>query len=420
MGLDKIIIDGGRKLSGCIDISGSKNAALPILIATLLTDDKCMLHNVPNLQDINTCISIIEHFGKKTYKTGHSIEIVSSGKVPLIGPYELIKKMRASFLITGPLLARYGKIKAALPGGCAIGVRPVNIHLDGFIKLGAQAELNGGYVTLSAKKMSAAHVNLSFPSVGATENLIMCAALVDGETVISNAAREPEITDLADFLNKLGGDVTGAGTSVITVKGTKKLHGAEHSVIPDRIEAGTYLIAGAITKSNITINKCVPEHIRVIIENLEKAGCKISCTADSVCLRQTARIKPVSIVTEPYPGFPTDLQAQWMVLMCLSAGSSVIKETVFENRFMHVGELQRLGANLEIKDDFVVVTGGSRLSGAPVMVSDLRAGAALVLAGLAAKGKTVITHIYHLDRGYENLEHKLEKLNAKIRRVRVK
>ena len=415
--MDKLLINGGNKIKGTVKISGSKNASLPVLIATLLTDEPCTITNVPELYDINTCISILEYFGKKIIRSKNTVKVMPGPIKSYTAPYELIKKMRASFLVTGPLLARYGKIKASLPGGCAIGVRPVNIHIDGFIKFGAKAGIKQGYVNLSHKKLHPAKVNLQFPSVGATENLIMFAALIEGDTTITNAACEPEIIDLADFLNSIGANIKGAGTPVIHIHGVPELHGtAGYKVIPDRIEAGTYLIGAAITGGELLLTETNYKHLQVLLDLLTESGSKISYDDTSIRIKSGKKIKPVNITTQPYPGFPTDLQAQWMVLMCLAEGQSILKETVFENRFMHVPELQRLGAKLIVKNDTVIIEGKSNLTGAQVMVSDLRAGAALVLAGLAARGKTVISHIYHLDRGYENLVAKLRKINVKIKR----
>ncbi|OGS20150.1 MAG: UDP-N-acetylglucosamine 1-carboxyvinyltransferase [Elusimicrobia bacterium RIFOXYA2_FULL_39_19] len=415
--MDKIIIEGAYKLSGEVNVSGSKNAALPILIATLLTDEKCVLDNVPELKDIETTTALLEYFGKIITKNGNKIEITHNRQVktPLEAPYELVKKMRASFIVAGPLLARYGRIKVALPGGCAIGVRPVDIHLKGFEKLGAKVTFKSGYMNITCSKLKGTKIKLRFPSVGATENLMITSALAKGKTIIENAAREPEIVDLADFLNALGARVIDAGKAKIEIHGVEKLHGTPYySIIPDRIEAGTYLVAGAITKGCVTVNKCLSSHLKALLVNFRKAGLEVAENKDSITVKYIGKIKPVSIKTQPYPGFPTDLQAQWMALMCNADGKSEIAEKVFENRFIHVSELQRLGADLTVNADVVTVTGESRLTGAQVMVSDLRAGAALVLAGLAAEGKTTISHIYHLDRGYEHLENKLRTLGAKI------
>jgi UDP-N-acetylglucosamine 1-carboxyvinyltransferase len=417
--MDKIIIEGGYSLSGEVNISGSKNSALPILISTILTDERCIIKNVPELKDIETAVSLLAYMNKKVIRKKNVVEIISDTKknIKYIAPYDLVKKMRASFLVAGPLLAKYGKAEVSLPGGCAIGVRPVDIHIEGFKKLGANVELRNGNVILSCKKLSGNNIILRYPSVGATENLIMASCLAKGKTIIKNSAREPEIVDLCNFLVSIGAKIVGAGTDSITIWGVDKLYGTEYTVIPDRIETGTYLIAGAITSGNIRIRNCIPKHLTSVITKLKRAGLKVICDTNSITLIGKKKIKPIDIVTEPYPGFPTDLQAQWMILMCIANGRSIIKESVFENRFMHVAELQRLGAKLHISDDTVIVEGNSKLIGAPVMVSDLRAGAALVLAGLVAKGKTIIHRVYHLDRGYENLEQKLRNLGAKIYRI---
>jgi len=417
--MDKIIIEGGHKFSGIVEISGAKNAALPVLISTILTDEECVIENIPQLKDIETTALLLEYFGKKVIRETNKVTISQKQghKVPLEAPYELVKRMRASFFAAGPLLAKYGKIKVALPGGCAIGVRPVDIHLDGFRKLGAKIELKEGYVHLSCRQLKGAVVDFRFPSVGATENVLMAAVLAQGRTIIRNAALEPEIVDLADFLNKLGAKIEGAGKKTIKITGVKKLSGTNYySVIPDRIETGTYLIAAAITGGNVRVEKCVPGHVSALVEKLKEAGLKINQGGNFIEIKWAGKLKPVNISTQPYPGFPTDLQAQWMALMCVAKGTSKIHEKVFENRFLHAAELQRLGAKLEISEDTVTVTGPSRLTGAPVMVSDLRAGAALVLAGLVARGKTTVTRVYHLDRGYERLERKLVRLGAKIYR----
>lgn len=417
--MDKIIIDGGRKLKGSVKISGSKNSALPILIATLLTDEECIIENVPELRDIDTTILLLSSLGKKIVRKGKSLNIKPDNKdvFQYTAPYDLMRKMRASFLVAGPLVTRYGKVNVSLPGGCSIGARPVDIHIEGFKKLGAGVETKKGYVVFKGGRLKGNNIHLSYSSVGATENLMMAASLASGDTVLSNAAREPEITDLADFLNKLGAKISGAGTGIIKISGVNWLSGTRHRVIPDRIETGTYLIAGAITRGNVLIENCIPEHLEKVISKLKQAGIKIECSENSIMLRSPKIVKPASVATSPYPGFPTDLQAQWMALMCTANGKSVIKEDVFENRFLHVAELQRLGAKLAIKGDSVIIEGNSAFSGAPVMVSDLRAGAALVLAGLVASDRTTVLRVYHLDRGYEKMEVKLRKLGAKVVRV---
>lgn len=415
--MDKIVIHGGKRLRGSVRISGSKNASLPILIASLLTDETCVITNVPDLADIDTTVGFISYIGKNISRRGGKVVIEKNGRLKSSAPYDLVRKMRASVLVMGALLARLGHVKVSLPGGCAIGARPIDIHLEGFKQLGSEIILESGYVEVKTKRLLGARIRFKFPSVGATENLLLASVLASGTTVIENAAREPEISDLADVLNKMGAKVKGAGTSKITVEGVTKLNGFQHSVIPDRIEAATYLIAGAITKGNICLTAVNPQHVKIIIEKLIRSGISVKMSKDTICCKWVKHLKPVNIKTGVYPGFPTDVQAQWMALMSLVQGRSVIEETIFENRFMHVSELQRLGANIRIEENKVRINGVSGLSGAPIMVSDLRAGAALVLAGLVAKGKTEVLRIYHLDRGYEHLEKKLKKLGAEITRV---
>jgi UDP-N-acetylglucosamine 1-carboxyvinyltransferase len=417
--MDKIIINGGKKLKGEIKISGSKNSALPILFAALLTDEPCTITNVPSLADINTTIAFLNFIGKKTIKKGSTVKMFSSDKYKHIAPYDLVRKMRASVLIMGPLLARLNKVDVSLPGGCAIGARPIDIHLEAFKKLGAKIEIEGGYIkTVCEKGLRGNDIAFRFPSVGATENIMLAAVLAEGKTKIINAAKEPEIEDLAAILNKMGAKVSGAGTKTITIEGVKKLHGVTHSVIPDRIEAATYLIAAAITKGEVLLKNICPDHLKAVTSKLKKCGLAIKESKNTIFAKWIKVLKPCDISTEVYPGFPTDVQAQWMALMCLLKGKSCIKENVFENRFLHVAELQRLGADLTIDGRFVNINGAAKLSGAPVMVSDLRAGAALVIAGLAAEGKSTVSRIYHLDRGYELLEKKLKKLGASIKRVK--
>lgn len=419
--MDKIIINGGKKLKGKVKISGSKNSALPILFATLLTDEPVIIKNVPTLADVETTIEFLNFIGKKTIKKGSTVKAYKSNKYKHIAPYDLVRKMRASVLIMGPLLARLGQVDVSLPGGCAIGARPIDIHLDSFKKLGAEIEVEGGYVKTHCKDgLNGANIILKFPSVGATENILLAAVLAKGKTKIINAAKEPEIVDLANVLNKMGAEVKGAGTKIITIKGVEKLRGFTHSVIPDRIEAATYIIASAITKGDILLENADPSHLKAVTNKLKKSGMQIKETKNTIRARWVKDLKPVSISTAVYPGFPTDVQAQWMALMSLLQGKTHIKENVFENRFLHVAELQRFGANLSVHGQSVYVKGSKKFSGAPVMVSDLRAGAALVLAGLAAEGKSIISRIYHLDRGYELLEKKLKNLGANIKRVKKK
>jgi UDP-N-acetylglucosamine 1-carboxyvinyltransferase len=418
--LQKIIIEGGRKLKGEVVISGSKNAALPILVATLLTDEKCTLYNIPSLKDIQTIMAVLKDLGMEFKDMGKFYISNPPKKILSETPYDLVKTMRASVLVLGALLARLGKARVALPGGCAIGLRPINIHLNGFEKLGAKVTLADGYVTVAARKLKGAKIYLDFPSVGATENLIMASVLAEGVTTIENAACEPEVVDLANFLNKMGADIKGMGTDIIRIKGVKKLNGVEYIVIPDRIEAGTFMVAGAITGGRVTVKNVIPAHLEPLIAKLREAEVevKVNELESSVTVNGRKKIKPVNIETMPYPGFPTDMQAQCMALMTVTEGTSIIKESVFENRFMHVAELRRMGAVVDIEGNSAVVKGVGRLDGAPVMATDLRASAALIIAGLVASGRTVVSRIYHLDRGYEKIENKLRKLGANIKRVK--
>lgn len=423
--MEKLIIEGGKSLKGSIKISGSKNSALPLMIASLLTDNKVILHNVPRLKDIETTISIIEFLGKKVIWEDKSTVVITSNKEPyregefVVAPYDLIKKMRASFLVSGALLARYEKVKAALPGGCAIGVRPVDIHIKAFEKLGVKNYIEGGYEVFIRKELNSAVIKFRYPSVGATENVLMLASVIPSETVIINAAREPEVCDLAEFLKKLGVKIEGVGSKIIKIVGCKNfIYGdIHHTVIPDRIETGTYMIAAGITKGDVELQNTEPRFLEYLIKKLKKVGLAVEIDKDRINVTYKNKLKSQNITTRPYPYFPTDLQAQFMALMCLAKGVSVIKETVFENRFLHVAELNRMGANIIVDGRKAIVYGVEKLKGAEVMVSDLRAGAALVLAGLAAEGTTKISHIYHLDRGYEDLEIKLSALGAQIRRV---
>jgi len=414
--LDLLTIEGGRPLKGDISISGSKNAALPILIATLLTDEPCGVKNVPSLDDIEAVIGLLVFLGKNVVRQRDRLDITAGPTLYGEAPYELVRKMRASVVVMGPLLARLGKVKVSLPGGCAIGGRPVNIHLEGFKALGASIQLEEGYVTAEANRLQGTSFTLDFASVGATENLMMAASLARGTTLLIGAAKEPEITDLADFLNHMGARITGAGTDTLTIEGVERLHGTEHEVIPDRIETGTYMIAAAITRGDLDLHPARPEHLRELIAKLGQAGVSVDQDNGHLRVKGVKDLHPVDAETAVHPGFPTDLQAPWMALMSLARGVSHIAERVFENRFMHVPELQRMGARIQVKGPHAAVEGVDSLSGAEVMVSDLRAGAALVLAGLAAEGKTVIHRVYHLDRGYEHLERKLSAVGARIRR----
>lgn len=416
--MKKFAIEGGAPLKGKIKVSGAKNAALPILFATLLTDETCVLKRVPKLRDIDTTFKILESLGKKiTYLRG-TATISAGTKLKTSAPYDLVKQMRASFLVAGPLLARFKTARVPLPGGCAIGLRPVDIHLKGFALMGASETTDQGDIVLEAKELKPSVIELAFPSVGATQNLLMAAVLIKGTTVIKNIAMEPEVCDLANFLIAMGANIK-FGKDSFTVEGVEKLNGVTYSVIADRIVAGTYLLMAAATGGKITVEDCVPEDLKDIILKLKKSGADITCEEKSIALDMTGkRAKAVSIVTEPHPGFPTDLQAVWMAYMCTAKGTSKIEERIFENRFMHVPELARMGAMLAINSREVLVEGVERLSGATVMSSDLRGGVALVLAGLCAEGKTVVDRIYHIERGYENLQKNLSLLGAKIRVIK--
>jgi UDP-N-acetylglucosamine 1-carboxyvinyltransferase len=416
--LGRVVIHGGERLSGEVEISGSKNASLPCIIATLLTDEPCVLYNVPQLEDVKTICSLLKVLGKKIEFKKNTIFVKPGDDLHPFAPYELVSKMRASMLVMGPLLIRTKRAKVSLPGGCAIGSRPINLHLQGLTQLGADISLEEGYVILTADKLSGTKIVFDFPSVGATENLLMVASLTEGKTVIENAACEPEIVDLVNFLNQMGARIKGAGTRTVEIFGVSKLQGTEHTVIPDRIETGTFLLAGLITGGKIILRKVIPEHLEVILAKLSEAGAKIKPNGQSISISSDKELKPIDIETLPYPGFPTDMQAQWMALMSVAKGKSVIRETIFENRFLHVGELQRMGAKIEVKGNTAIVEGVKHLSGAPVKATDLRASAALLLAGLIAEGKTEINEIYHLERGYENIISKLRNLGARIRKIK--
>jgi len=416
--LPKIIVEKSKPLQGTVHVNGAKNAVLPILAATLLsTEGCCVLEDVPALIDVDIICEVLSSLGADVKRLGRDkIEVLSYCIDEVEAPYELVRKMRASFLVMGPLLARMGKARISMPGGCAIGTRPIDLHLKGFKALGAEIELGYGFVEASAEKLIGANIYLDFPSVGATENIMMAAVLAEGQTFIENAAEEPEIIDLANFLNKMGADITGAGTDTIRINGVKKLGGATHTVIPDRIEAGTYMIAAAITGGNVLVDNVVPDHLKPIIAKLKE--CEIDVKEEGNGLRVIANNRPkaVDIKTMPYPGFPTDMQSQFTVLMSIAEGTSIAIETVFENRFMHVSELKRMGANIKIEGRSAIIEGKDNLLGAPVKATDLRAGAALILAGLVAKGTTEIMDAHHVDRGYVNIEEKLRSLGANIYR----
>ncbi len=414
----KILIEGGKPLSGSIKVSGAKNAALPIMAGVILSTEPVRLTNVPALNDVETMAKVLQAIGIKSSCLGGNVyQFDASGPVIDEAPYELVKTMRASFFVMGPLLARLKKARVPLPGGCAIGVRPVNIHLKGFEALGAQVSIEGGCAVAVAEKLRGARIILDFPSVGATENLMMAATLAEGRTVIDNAAQEPEIVDLAKFLNAIGAKIEGAGSPSITIDGVERLGGGEYRVMPDRIEAGTFAVMGAMTGGPIRVENCDPDHLLALINKLREMGADITTEADAIIVKADRRLRAIEVKTLPYPGFATDLQAQLMAAMCLAEGSSSVTETIFENRFMHVSELARMGASITIHDRTAVVHGVKTLQGAPVSATDLRAGAAMVLAGLVAEGRTEISQVYHIDRGYEDLVGRILKLGASIQRI---
>ncbi len=416
--MDSMRICSGVRLKGQVQASGSKNSALPILFASLLAEGKHLFHNVPRLRDIESCVELLTHLGCQIQWVGPnslSVDVRSSGET--LAPYDIVRKMRASILVLGPLLARYGKARVSLPGGCAIGTRPINLHLEGLKALNCESRLEEGYVIAETKNLQGGRILFEAPTVGGTENLLMAASLAKGKTIIENAAKEPEIVDLANYLNKMGARIQGAGQSIIEVEGVSELQPApEHRIIPDRIEVGTLLIAGAITGGDVTVTQCQPTDLEALLSKLADSGFGLSTSESQIRLESPKTWSAVDIITSPHPGFPTDLQAQFMVLMTQAQGTSLITETIFENRFMHVQELVRLNADITPKTRVAVVRGPSLLKGAPVMATDLRASACLVLAGLVAQGETVVNRIYHLDRGYEKLENKLAQLGASISR----
>ena len=416
---EKLIISGGNRLQGTVKIDGAKNSALSIMAATLLTKDVCILRNVPRLTDVETMSDVIRKLGVRVeWKEGNHLYIDSDYFNNYEAPYELVKMMRASILVMGPLLARLKRAKISLPGGCAIGARPVDYHLKGFEALGAQVEVEKGYIEAKVNKLKGGDIYLDFPSLGATENIMMAACLAEGITTIENAAKDPEVVELGHFLNKMGAKVEGLGTDLIKIEGVKKLHGIDYSIIPDRIEAGTYMIAAAITGGDVLIENADPLLLKPLIVKLEEAGVQIEIKKNLIKVMGPDRAKAVDIKTLPFPGFPTDMQPQFMALSCVAKGTSVITETVFEKRFTHIGDLIRMGANIKVEGHSAIIKGVKKLSAAPVMASDLRGGAALALAGLAAEGTTELSRIYHLDRGYVNLEEKLTSLGADIKRVK--
>ena len=417
--MDSFLIKGSVPLHGEVAISGAKNAVLPIMAATLLTSEPCLIRRVPNLSDVKFMGQILTWLGAQVRFEGDSVRI-QARKIKGAGDYDLIRKMRGSICVMGPLLGRLKKAAVSLPGGCVIGARPINLHLKGFAALGAKVVIENGYVHASAKRLVGAAMFLggrAGPTVLGTANVMMAATLAEGVTVIESAACEPEVVDLASFLNEMGAQVSGAGSPTVTITGVKELHGAEHEVIPDRIEAATYAIAAAATNGEVTLRGARADHLRAVLDKLKDAGVGIERSSAGITVRRNGRLKPVDITTLPYSGFPTDVQAQMMALMTLTPGISIITERIFESRFMHVSELTRLGADIEIEGPSAIVKGGKPLSGAPVMASDLRASAALVIAGLAARGTTQVNRVYHIDRGYENIDGKLRQLGARIERI---
>lgn len=417
--MDKLLIDGGATLSGKITCSGAKNAALPILAATLLAERPVTVRNVPHLKDVTTTIALLQTMGVQiTIDDQLNVEVDASEVSRLEAPYELVKTMRASILVLGPLVARFGKADVSLPGGCAIGARPVNLHVAGLQAMGADVTVENGFIKARAERLQGAHIVFDVVTVTGTENLLMAAVLAEGETVLENAAREPEVSDLADFLTGMGARIEGAGTGTITVQGVESLGGTEHAVLPDRIETGTYLVGAAMTGGKIRVENTAPGTLEAVLIKLSEAGAEISTGDDWIELdMQGRRPQSVDIRTAPYPAFPTDMQAQFCALNSVAEGVGTVTETIFENRFQHVLELQRMGADIRIEGNTAICTGVERLTAAPVMATDLRASAGLVLAGLAAEGQTLVDRIYHVDRGYERIEEKLLQLGATIRRV---
>lgn len=417
--MDKLLIQGGARLNGEVAISGAKNAALPILCASLLSADPLELTNVPHLNDISTMLRLLGDMGIGVTLDGvDGLSLDGRGLNNPVASYEMVKTMRASILVLGPLVARCGEARVSLPGGCAIGARPVDQHIKGLQAMGAEVTVEAGYVHARAKRLKGARICTDMVTVTGTENLMMAACLADGETIIENAAREPEVVDLANCLVSMGARISGAGTDVIRIQGVERLHGARHAIMPDRIETGTYLCAAAVTGGDIRLTRTSAAYLDSVVDKLLDAGCEVGVERDAIRLQAPARVKAVSLRTAPYPAFPTDMQAQFMAMNCVADGVATIRETIFENRFMHVNELMRLGANIQIEGNNAVVRGVDRLQGATVMATDLRASASLIIAGLVAQGETLIDRIYHLDRGYERIEEKLAVLGANVRRVR--
>ena len=419
--MDKIVINGGRRLKGEVRVSGAKNAALPILASAILAGGTSVFRNVPKLMDVRTMAKLLRMLGADVAdadKTGYALSVATDGIRKFEAPYELVKTMRASVLVLGPLVARHGEAIVSLPGGCAIGARPIDQHLKGLEAMGAKITLAHGSVTARAKRLRGAAIVCDIPTVTGTENLMMAATLAKGRTTIENAAREPEVEELARVLNKMGARVQGAGTAVITIEGVDELQPIEHAIVADRIEAGTFMVAAALTRGDVLLRDCLPEHLDAVIAKLRSAGAEIVAEDGGLRVRGRADIQAVDITTQPYPGFPTDMQAQFMSLATRARGQSVITETIFENRYMHVSELARMGADIHVDGRTAVIRGVKKLTGAKVMASDLRASAALILAGLVAEGTTEVLRVYHLDRGYEHIEKKLQKLGADVKRAK--
>lgn len=414
--MEKLRIIGGNRLSGSVRISGAKNAVLPILTASLLTADELVLHNVPHLADVKTMLSLLEGMGVTCHQDGETVRLCAANVTSTVAPYELVKTMRASILVLCPLATRFGSARVSLPGGCTIGARPVDQHIQALLKMGADVQIDHGFVDLKSGRLQGTKIVTDMVTVTGTENIMMAAVLAEGRTVIENAAREPEVVDLANCLRAMGAKIEGDGTSTIVIDGCDSLHGAEHSVIPDRIEAGTFMAAAAATKGDVTLTNVAPDTLSVVIDKIREAGAEIETGPDWIHVTMNSRPKSVSIRTEPHPGFPTDMQAQIMALDCVADGTAQITETIFENRFMHVPELQRLGADIQVEGHTAVVRGVEQLQGARLMATDLRASASLVIAALAAEGESIVDRIYHLDRGYDRMELKLQALGADIRR----
>lgn len=416
--MDQIIVKGGIPLQGSIEISGAKNSALPIIATSILTKEKCFLENVPKLVDVKTIFKLLEVLGAKIVDNNKGKFTIDPSEINNIeAPYDLVKTMRASVLVLGPLVARLGRARVSLPGGCAIGARPIDLHLKGLEALGSKIKIEHGYVNISAPKLKGAHIYLDLPTVTGTENILMAASMAEGQTVIENAACEPEVEGLANLLNSMGAKITGAGTDTIKIQGVKSLHSFKHSIIPDRIETGTFMIAAAITGGEVLIKNCIPKHVHSLILKLKDTGADVVEGDSWIKVKRNKEIKAVDVKTAPYPGFPTDMQAQIMSLLSIANGISVISETVFENRFMHIAELKRMGADISIEGNSAIIKGVKKLTGAPLMATDLRASACLILAGLVAEGTTTISRIYHIDRGYERIENKLKSLGANIERI---